>query len=324
MKVTPRRNRASSLSDTLEAIGRLNTASDFAVELLVVDNGSTDRTPEVVRETSARLPVSYVHESRRGQNHAYNTAIAHARGDIILFTDDDVRPPPDWVRGMCRPIVEGEADAVVGGVTLAPHLRRRWLIEGFPAYGACTPTGESERVDFLVGANMAISRKVLRRVPAFDPELGPGALGFHGEMLFARQLRRAGYTIRSAFDVAVEHHFECDRLRPDSVKAVAEKMGRSTAYVAYHWEHASALAWPWRDVFRRTCAYTYRRIFNHKAWECDGVPPYWALDLISTWAFVRQYLKERRRRRNYEQFGLRRKDGVEVASGGGGRPALIA
>jgi len=231
-------NRADNLRQTLAAIAQVCVPEQMPTELLVVDNASTDDTAEVVR--SSRLPnisVRYIHEARRGKGYAYNRGMAEAQGDVFLFTDDDVRPPRNWIEGMCRPILAGEAEAVAGGVRLAPHLQRDWLRLSHRSVLASTERLDPLNPEELVGANMAFTRRVLEKVPQFDTALGPGALGFADETLFSFQLREAGYRIAAALDVEVEHHFQESRLLRASFLQTAEKMGRSNAHLNYHWHH---------------------------------------------------------------------------------------
>ncbi len=210
---------------------------DLPAELVVVDNGSTDRTEELVGSHESRaLPLRYINEPCAGLAYARNAGLRRTRGEIILFTDDDVRPGPAWIEEMCRPIHAGQADSVAGRVALAPHLERPWLQQRHRSLFA------SRSLDALakntVGANMASARRVLDKVPLFDPELGAGALGFGEDTLFSLQLLRAGYRhIVGSTDTTVEHHFEEDRLLHSSLVNSAEQRGRSRAYVAYHWNH---------------------------------------------------------------------------------------
>jgi glycosyltransferase involved in cell wall biosynthesis len=201
-----------------------------------VDNASTDNTAEVVK--AARLlnmPVRYTLERQRGQSQARNTGIAAARGEIILFTDDDVRPSQDWIAGMCGPILSGEADAVAGGVMIAPHLRRDWMTQEHQNWVASTGSIAQEKRARMVGANMAFSCRVLEKVPQFDTDLGPGALGFSDDTLFTFQLVQAGFLLKFALDVCVEHHFDPSRLGRQNFVSSAQKMGSSWAYIAHHW-----------------------------------------------------------------------------------------
>src|SRR5688572_15573077 len=197
------RDRADDLRQTLDAIGQVRVREEITAEVIVIDNASADQTSNVANRAilANAIPVRCVTESRPGKGYAYNRGMAAARGDVLLFTDDDVRPPTDWIEGMCGPILRGEADAVAGGVRLAPHLERPWLTDFLRVWVACTDGIDSDHPTSMVGANMAFSRKVLERVPAFDPELGPGALGFDDEAMFAWQLLEAGYRLLAAPDV---------------------------------------------------------------------------------------------------------------------------
>src|SRR5206468_1126302 len=109
------RDRAAHLRQTLESIARVRIPDGWQLELIVVDNASVDETAQVIRECRMPgMPVRYLHEPRRGKGHALNTGIAAARGEILLLTDDDVRPGRDWIGAMCEPILAGKADAVGG------------------------------------------------------------------------------------------------------------------------------------------------------------------------------------------------------------------
>jgi glycosyltransferase involved in cell wall biosynthesis len=234
------RNRADSLRETLESVGRVRVPEDMPAELLVVDNGSTDHTKEVVEQADLHnMPVRYVFEPQKGLSNARNRGIAESTGDILLWTDDDVRVPEDWIEGMCRPILNGEADAVAGGVRLAPELEREWMGEKDRGlFGELVRLEDyRENAGFLIGANMAFGRHVLAKVPQFDPFLGAGALGFMEETLFALQLEEAGFRILPKVSFAVEHNFDPERLLRKSYLKSVIAHARSTAHVAYHWDH---------------------------------------------------------------------------------------
>ena len=239
------RNRADSLRQTLVSVGGCVVPADLRAELIVVDNGSTDGTAEVVHaaEMPNGLVPKYLLEKPPGLSHARNAALHGSTGEILLFTDDDVRVPPDWIGGMCKPIVSGVADAVAGGVHFPASYEPKLSQEPFRArrgWLASTESTDPHEPGCLVGANMAFSRHVTRTVGEFDPELGAGALGFCEESLFAYRLLDAGFRIRTAFEVSVEHHFDLARLTPATLLDMAARMGRSTAYVDYHWGHEDA------------------------------------------------------------------------------------
>ena len=242
------RDRADSLRETLASLVRCQVRADTPAEILVVDNASTDHTPGTVRQAPGDgLPVRYVHEGRKGQSHARNRGLAETSGRVILFTDDDVRVPVGWVQGMSEPILAGAADATTGEIRIAPHLFPSWITKDQRADLLEIPdlTEQHRQQPFMIGANMGFGRHVLEKVRGFNPDLGPGALGFMDETLFYLQLIEAGYRIRFVSGLGVEHHFDPARLTRDSQMRMAHSRARSGAYVAHHWFHQTV---PWRRL----------------------------------------------------------------------------
>src|SRR5271169_5851600 len=96
-------NRGDNLRLTLETFLSL-VFQDLNWELLVVDNNSTDSTREVVENfaRTAAFPVRYIFEKIQGRSAALNAGIAEAKGEIIVFTDDDVLLHPDWLSNLKR------------------------------------------------------------------------------------------------------------------------------------------------------------------------------------------------------------------------------
>lgn len=150
---------------------------------------------------------------------------------------------------------------------------------------------------------MAFGRKVLAKVPAFDPELGPGALGFSDDTLFSMQLTQAGFVIARRYDVTVEHWFDAARLKHSSWMDAARKRGRTKAYLAYHWYHneegpalvkllfASLRLMKWRMVHEKTRA-DDEGCAENELWLQRSV------------AYHQQLLVEQRRPRAYAQRGI--------------------
>lgn len=298
-------NHRESLRLTLDALGRVRVPEGLRCELVVIDNASTDGTAELVRgyRLDNRLPAAYLYEPRQGQSFARNAGLAAARGRFIMFTDDDVRPPADWIGGMCAPLLSGSAHAVAGGVRIAPHLARPWMGWRQKAWLASTDDIDAGEPARMVGASMAFSREVLAKVPAFDTELGPGAAGFYDETLFSFQLREAGFRIAPAFGAAVEHHFDESRLLRASFLDSARKMGRSTAYVAHHWKHEEVRRPRVELALARLRLAKWRRQRRDECGGPEGMHE-WEMVLLEKFYFLRHYLAERKRPRNYERRGL--------------------
>lgn len=292
------RNRVDSLRQTLASIGQVLVPTGMEAELLVVDNGSSDQTQDVVANAALpNMPVRYIHEPRKGKSYAYNTGMAGANGEVFLFTDDDVRVPPDWIEGMCAPILSGAADAVAGGVCLPPHLVRPWMTLLHRYWLAETGWLDPDEPSEMVGANMAFHRRVLGHVPLFDVELGPGALGFGEESLFGFQLRDAGFRIGAALETCVEHHFDVARLARAYWLADARKRGRTWAYLSYHWFHSAVPSWP---ACLRACARYAKWWVCHPEWQLwkEGADED-QLKLLQDAACAMQFRREARSSRRY-------------------------
>lgn len=225
------RNRCEHLRESLAQMASIAVPEAWRVELVVVDNGSSDGTRAVVEAAGLpNMPVRYVYEPKAGKAHAYGAGLAVAHGTVLLMTDDDTRVPRDWIEQMCRPILEGEGDAVQGGVTIAPHLERPWL-RGVLRVWVAEVNDPQYRPEGLVGANMAVSRKAMTAVGPFNTSLGPGAVGFFEDTAFGWALEASGRRILYRPSAAVEHHFAADRLTLDAFLDSARRMAASRAVV---------------------------------------------------------------------------------------------
>lgn len=104
--IIPVLNEEESIGKVIDAIPR-----DMVTEIVCVDNGCTDRTPEIARDKGARV----VHEPRKGYGSACWTGIQVAnRPDIIVFLDGDFSDYPEEMPSLVAPIARGEAEFVVG------------------------------------------------------------------------------------------------------------------------------------------------------------------------------------------------------------------
>ncbi len=291
-------NRALHLKQTLKAISCLSVPSDFEVELIVVDNASTDETADVVTSVKAEnMEIFCLYEPRSGKTNACNAGMRAAKGDIFLWTDDDTRPPKDWIKQMCSPILQGEAMGVAGKIRTAPHLERAWMTRTH--YDRLSDTRfMPEDFGSMIGANMAFHRDVLKQVPEFDTELGPGKLGFMDDSLFSLQMQKAGLKIASLPQVVIEHHFDASRLLRRSWLRQGEASGKSTAFVHYHWEH-QAVRMPNLQLIGWTCALgLFRLLRPPKSLDTEGCHRY-EIRIVQNISFIEQYLIERKRPRKY-------------------------
>jgi glycosyltransferase involved in cell wall biosynthesis len=170
-------NRAALLRDTLASLAALKTDGEFAYEVVVVDNASTDTTPVVIAEAAQSFPVSLrgVREERAGVACARNRGIAEARGTWIAFFDDDQVAHPCWLKELLAQARRTGARCVGGGIQLL-------LPPGSPEIppGPCRAllgesTCPSERRynrRWSPGAgNLMLHRSVFEQVGVFDENL---------------------------------------------------------------------------------------------------------------------------------------------------------
>jgi glycosyltransferase involved in cell wall biosynthesis len=300
------RDRAEFLEQTLKAFGRVEVPAGWDVELLIVDNGSTDGTPAVVQSSRlTNLDIRYVCESKRGQSNARNAGLAKARGSVILFTDDDVAPAPDWLQRMALPLLEGACDAAVGRINLAAHLDRPWMEPQHRLWLAAPERAGDGRLE-LIGASMGFHRSVLDRVPGFDPELGPGALGFGDDTLFSMQVNHAGFRIREVPEALVVHYPDPARLRRCDWLEAARKRGRTQAYLHHHWLHVKACRLPRLKSIMFKMKLRLRRLLQPQGpLEKEGCA-LWEISYVGNIEMCKQFLYESGRPRNYSKQGLAR------------------
>lgn len=176
-------NRSQSLKRTLDSVCELSIPSELEWELIVVDNNSTDNTKEVVNafQKSCNFCVRYVFEEKQGLSHARNRAIEEAKGELIIWTDDDVLVDERWlveyVAGFQR-----HTDAAFFGGPIEPWFETeppQWLARGMDVYGsalACKGGNADEariesKADLPYGANMAVRKSAYEDL-RYDPNLG--------------------------------------------------------------------------------------------------------------------------------------------------------
>jgi dolichyl-phosphate beta-glucosyltransferase len=106
--IVPARNEEHRLPDSLAKIAAFVAAQPYAIELIVVDNNSSDRTPDIVRAFAADHPYTrLIHEGRRGKGSAVRAGIFAGRGDYLFMCDSDLAMPIAEVNKFLPPQREG-------------------------------------------------------------------------------------------------------------------------------------------------------------------------------------------------------------------------
>jgi glycosyltransferase involved in cell wall biosynthesis len=117
--IIPTRNKSRYLALTIASLAR-QTESRSSFEVLVVDDGSDDDTREIVAKHRADLALNYIRRGHQGRAAARNAAIRVAKGDLLIFCDDDRIAHPSFVADHVAAHV-GAGDAVVGGTEAHTH-----------------------------------------------------------------------------------------------------------------------------------------------------------------------------------------------------------
>lgn len=191
-------------------------------ELLIIDNGSKDSTAQVLAQHAwpAGWQVRAVYEPKLGLSNARNRAIAEARGEFIVFIDDDETPDADWLCAYER-LVEAHAPDAFGGriEVLFEGPRPPWLVDDLLGFlGQCDHGGQvmplvSDETPFF-GGNFGFRRSAAATVGNFDPGLGrQGKVNVGGEEVqFYERLLAAGFKVWWTPESVIHHRIQSEKL----------------------------------------------------------------------------------------------------------------
>jgi glycosyltransferase involved in cell wall biosynthesis len=231
-------NHADRLVRTLADLAQLRMPRR-PWELLVVDNGCRDATPALLAGYAwpEGWQVRIVREEKLGLSNARNRAIADARGEYVIFMDDDETADPDWLCAYERLIDAHRPDAFGGRqVVLFEDMRPAWLRDELLGF-----LGELNRADDITpltdpytpfyGGNFGFRRAVVERVGAFDAMLGrKGSDNTGGEEVdFYRRLLAAGFKVWWTPQAVIHHRIQAAKLERRYFHDLHYRMGRMEA-----------------------------------------------------------------------------------------------
>jgi glycosyltransferase involved in cell wall biosynthesis len=216
-------NRAADLRDTLENLARIHRPG--TVELIIVDNCSTDDTRQVVDHAAAccPFPVRYLFEQEAGKYAALNAGIKVARGAVIAATDDDARFEPDWLERAVDGLRDHECEFVGGRVLpIWGGPKPLWLSERSGLHAkviAILDHGPAVRefgrgISWPLGVNVAYRREAFDRVGLFDSRLGRKTGTLRNQAQREWHLRGRAFGARGFYlpDMVVHHLVAAARL----------------------------------------------------------------------------------------------------------------
>ncbi|PSF35527.1 glycosyltransferase [Aphanothece hegewaldii CCALA 016] len=208
------------------ALDSLLTQDCDDYEIIVVDNGSSDRTSEVVEQRLDDRRLKYVYEPVVGLSVARNTGAKESVAPILAYLDDDAVASPQWLRLLLQAYTQNEQIAIAGGkVTLIwPNNQTppQWMSESLA--GGLGAFDLGDKVAFIDqpnltprGVNYSLRRTFLEQVGGFDPNLGRiGKRLLSNEELYMTELAlNKGWQVVYLPDALVEHHVSSDRINPN-------------------------------------------------------------------------------------------------------------
>lgn len=193
-----------SLAATLKSLADQDLGDGLSMEIVIADDGDGRAVPEIVNSVGSDIPTRIVPVGMGNVAIARNACLDHARGEIILFVDDDESVPSDWVDRFWRQMTETGADCLFAPVepVFSPSAPD-WLVRLNPLYPDAVQTGR--RGSEVIGrtGNSAIRLDFIRAHQIrFDPHYAR-----HGEdLFFFAECARSGADMRTVPDPAIEEH----------------------------------------------------------------------------------------------------------------------
>lgn len=227
------RNRVAMLE---KAVASVRAQMEGQAELLIVDNGSTDGTPGVIKTICTADPrIKYLHEPQTGLSHARNLALRRAVGEWVIFLDDDATAQPGWLAayesffaGLPAPQI-----TVAGGPVLPDYETPppAWLKPGAASFHNADITRLCAPAEHPWGCNYAVRRTAALGGGGFNAALGHcgQSLGAYEEIELTERLRRAGGEVWLVADACIKHFVAAERLRLGWQARCAFGQGRSRA-----------------------------------------------------------------------------------------------
>jgi len=181
--IIPTRNRAALLQMALQTL-QSQTLSSNSFEVLVIDNGSTDNTKQVVESAQKRLGnVRYFYDPTPGLHVGRHLGLKMARSDILVYADDDIEAFPTWLEAIAESFQDPEV-VLVGGKNLPKWESDPpdWILKMWEpdkngnrilGYLSILDLGDQEKEIspfYVFGCNFSIRKRVLLEASGFHPD----------------------------------------------------------------------------------------------------------------------------------------------------------
>jgi glycosyltransferase involved in cell wall biosynthesis len=252
------RNRAAWLPDCLTGLARQDTEVPF--EVVIIDNGSTDDTAQILGDWCDRDDrFQTATEERVGLSLGKNRGIRLARAQTILFTDDDVIVDPSWISSYVDFFHRHASGLAVAGGRIAPvpHDLGPWpnwfgddmLVDlALLDHGAERPLTRGE---YVWGANMAVPRAFFERFGTWDETIGnrEGDRETFEDAEFQDRVRAEGVDVWFCPRASINHRVDRARIDPAHILENAFSRGRNDVFAPSVISRGPApSSWPKEDL----------------------------------------------------------------------------
>jgi len=211
--IIPTRNRRDSLGRLLDCLKSSQRIGDLCEEVVVINNASTDDTPQYLVTFAQQWSLLKVLEEKRpGKNYALNRGLLAATGGILCLMDDDIVLEPDWLDALVRDYRQSPYDALQPRVLpgLDPEGRKANFNKLYQYNIPVIDYGDDLcDVRGLTGVIMSFRRSVYESIGGFDERLP--ASGYHGDTDISKRIRTAGFKIGYTPHVVAYHELNPER-----------------------------------------------------------------------------------------------------------------
>lgn len=235
-------NNADSLGITLNQITQQAVTDSASIELIVVDNNSTDNTAELVQQiqSQAAITLRYIFEAQQGLSHARNTGVEQALGDYILFTDDDAEVPSNWVSHYLAKITESQPDCLFSKINIIWDQPKPWWYSNRLAiYFAALDYGSqafevTNHAWQFIGKNFCLKKSVIIALGGFDTALGRKGtnLAAGEETLLYKKLITSNKKVIYFPGAPVGHRLKAREYTEENIKRQIIEGASSAYYIA--------------------------------------------------------------------------------------------
>jgi glycosyltransferase involved in cell wall biosynthesis len=226
-------NGGKTLPTVLDAYRKLDLP-DEEWKLVIVDNGSTDNTQEIVKAFLPLLPVTLLFEPRTGKNAALNTGLSQIAGDLLVLTDDDVLPNPNWLKEFRSAADTQPTYSIFGGPILPEWASPPdpWILSWvhLAVTFALLDAHEEGPIDIfkVYGPNMAIRSSIFQMGYKFNETIGPKGFKYAqgSETEFLKRLHQAGFKAWHCKNAIIRHMIRSFQMDRKWILARAIRYGR--------------------------------------------------------------------------------------------------